>query len=122
MAEDDERFFQVDGEQLLFVGDVAIVLALHDVRPVTTVVGKDFALVGGVDTQTARQLEQLLRFGLGHALEHHRLEQACHLRLHQPGRQIVGGTPLHVWPVTPILREHRVAVEFADRLVVLRRG
>src|SRR4051812_25413216 len=38
LGEDRQRFFERDGQQLLFVGDVAEVLALLHVGPVTTVV------------------------------------------------------------------------------------
>ena len=54
--------------------------------------------------------------GLVHrdALEHHRLEQAGHLRLLQPGRRVVVVAPLHVRPVPTVLGVHGVAVELAE--------
>ena len=90
------------------------------VRPVATVVGHDRFAVGGVDTNGARQLQQLLGIVDRDPLEDHRLEQAGHLGLIETGGKIVGGTPLHIGPVAAVLGKHRKPVELSDRLVALR--
>ena len=87
----------------------AVVLALLHVRPVAAVGGHDRLAVGRVDAERARQLQQLLGLVERDALERHRLEQARHLRLVQPGRRCVGRAPLHVRPVAAVLGEHRAA-------------
>ena len=120
MQEDLPRLVQGDRQQLLFVGDVAKVLALLHIWPVTTVVGSDRFAVGRIDAECARQLQQLLGLFDRHPLEHHGLEQAGHPRLVETGRQVVGRAPLHVGAVAAVLGEHRIAVELADRLVALR--
>ncbi len=70
----------------------------------------------------AWELQQGL--GLVHRdpLEDHRLEEAGHLRLVEPGWRVVVVAPLDVRAVATVLRIHGIAVEFADRLVGLRRG
>ena len=68
------------------------------------------------------QLQQRLRFVDRDPFEHHRLEQARHLRLVETGRQLIGRSPLHVRPEPAVLGVHREAVELADRLVALRRS
>ena len=113
---------QRDLEQLLLARDVAVVLSLLHVRAVAPVVGNDRDPVDGIDADRARQLQQVGGIGNGDPLERHRLEQAGHLRLLQPGRQCIGRAPLDIRAVAAVLGEHRKAVEFADRGVALWLG
>ena len=99
--------------------DRAEIATLHDVRPVSTVVGTDLLTVVRVEPEHPWKGEQSLGVIHGDVLEGHRGEQAGHSRLVHARRRSVWRAPLHVGAVTTVLREHGEAVEFADGLVAL---
>ena len=121
-GKDLERLRKRDLEQLLLGTDIAEVLGLLHIRSVTTVVGKNRHTICWIDTYGARQPQQIGRVGKCDAFERHRLEQARHLRLLGARWERVGRAPLHVWPVSTVLGEHRKTVEFADGRIAPRLG
>ncbi len=121
-GEQGQRLVERHRQQPLLAVERAELLALLHVRPVAAVAGEDRLAVGGVGAERARQAEQRLGVAQREVLERHRLEQARHLRLVEPGRRVVGGPELHVRAVATALGEHRQAVDLADRLVRLGSG
>ena len=117
--EDPDGLVQADREELVLGVDRAEVAALHHVRPVPAVVGPDLLTVVRVDAEYARQGEESLGVLHGDVLEAHGGEEARHPGLLHLGWRRVGGAPLDVRAVAPVLREHRQAVEFTDGLVAL---
>lgn len=59
LGEDLQRLLERDREQLLLARDVAEVLVLLNVRPVTAVVGDDRHAIGRIGAERARQLQQV---------------------------------------------------------------